>query len=75
MAEDGKGSLKFRQSKGNNSSVTDDILMKLNVHNNTVVIYIPYKFQEISFIGHQGLATKSKFRLLIVAYSSAISLL
>ena len=40
MAEDGKKSLKFRQSKGNNSSITDDTLMKLKVHNNTMVMFI-----------------------------------
>ena len=34
--------------------------MKLNVHNNTMVIYIQYKFQEISFIGYLGLAEDEK---------------
>ena len=60
MAEDGKRSLKFRQSKGNNSSITDDILMKLNMQNNTVVIYIQYMFQEISFIGYLVMAADGK---------------
>ena len=44
MAEDRK-SLKFWQSMGNNSSITDDTQMKLHVHN-TMVIYIQYKFHE-----------------------------
>ena len=43
VTEDGKKkSLKFRQSKGNNSSITDDTLMKIHVHNHTIVIYIQY---------------------------------
>ena len=29
-----------------NSSITDDTLMKLHVHNHTLVIYILYKFQK-----------------------------
>ena len=66
MTEDGKKSLKFRQSKGNNSSITDDTMMKLIMHNNTMVIYIQYKFQEISFIGYLVMAEdgnkKLKFR-------------
>ena len=52
MAEDRKKSLIFRQSKGNNSSKTDDTLMKLNMHNNTMVIYIQKKYQEILFIDY-----------------------
>ena len=45
MAEDRKKkSLKFGQSKGDNSSITHDTLRKLNVHNHTMVIYIQYKF-------------------------------
>ena len=42
--------LKCRQSKGNNSSITDYTLMKLHVHNHTMVIYIQYKFHEIPYI-------------------------
>ena len=60
MTEDGKKSLKFRQSKGNNSSITDDTLMKLNMHNNTMVIYIQYKLQEISFIAYLVMAEDGK---------------
>ena len=52
MADDRKKSLIFRQSKGNNSSKTDDTLMKLNMHNNTMVIYIQKKYQEILFIDY-----------------------
>ena len=56
MAEDGKKSLKFRQSKGNNSSITDDTLMKLHMHNHTMVIYIQYKFHEIPSAGYLVMA-------------------
>ena len=38
-----KKSLKFRQSKGNNS-ITGDILMKLHMHHHTMVKYIQDKF-------------------------------
>ena len=48
--DDGKKSLKFRQSKGNNSSITNVTLMKLNLHNYTMVINIQYKFHEIPSI-------------------------
>ena len=61
MVEDGKGSLKFNQSKGDNSCITNDTLIKLNVHNNTVVIYIQYMFQEISFIGYLVMAEDGKY--------------
>ena len=44
MAEDGKKSLKFSQSKGNNSSITDYTLKKLHMHNHTIVLYIQDKF-------------------------------
>ena len=39
MADDEKKSLKFMQSKGNNSSINDDTL-KPHMHNHTMVIYI-----------------------------------
>ena len=47
MVEDGKKTLKFRQIKGNNYSITNDTLVKLHMHNHTVVVYIQYKFHEI----------------------------
>ena len=50
MAEEGNKALKFLQPKGNNSILTDDTLMKLHVHNNTMDIYIQYKFHEISLL-------------------------
>ena len=50
MAYEGKKSLKFRQTKSNNSSPTDDILMKLYVNYQTMAIYTQYKFQEIQEI-------------------------
>ena len=43
--------MKFRQSKGNNSAITDDI-PKIHVHNIIIVIYIQYKFHELPFIGY-----------------------
>ena len=49
-------SLKFRHWKGNNSSITDDTLVKLRVHNQTVIIYSKYKFYEIPSIGYLVMA-------------------
>ena len=37
-------SLKFRQLKGNNSSLADDTLMKLHMHNHNMFICIQHKF-------------------------------
>ena len=48
MAEDGKKSSKLRQSKDDNYSITDDTLMKLHMYKHTMVIYIEYKFHEVS---------------------------
>ena len=42
--DDDEKSLNFKQSKGNNSSIVDDTLLKLHMHNHTIVIYIQYKF-------------------------------
>ena len=47
-----KKPLKFKQSKSNNSSITNYTLMKLQVHTHTIVIYIQYKFHEIPFIAY-----------------------
>ena len=41
MAEDGNKSLKFRQSKGNNSAITDDTPIKLHMHNLTMALLHP----------------------------------
>ena len=60
MAEDGHKSLKFRQSNGDSSSITHDILLKLHVHNHTMVIYIQYKFLEIPSIGYLEIAEDRK---------------
>ena len=49
MAED-SNSLKFSQSKNDNSLITYDILKKLHVHQHTMVIYIQNKFNEFIFI-------------------------
>ena len=48
MAEDGKKSLKFMQSKGDNYSITDDNLMKLPMYNHDIAMYTQYKFHDIS---------------------------
>ena len=40
-------SQKFRQLKGNYSSITGDILMKLRVHYQSMVRYVQYMFDEI----------------------------
>ena len=60
MAEDGEKTLKFRQSKGDNSSITDNTLMKILMHNHTIVIYIQYKFPEIPSIGYLVMAEAGK---------------
>ena len=56
----GKKSLKFRQGKGDYSSIADVTLMKLNVHNHTMVIYIQYKFCEIPSIAYLVMAEDGK---------------
>ena len=48
--------IKFRQPKGKYSSIADDTLMKLHVHNSTMILYIQYKFQETPFIGYLVMA-------------------
>ena len=60
MAEDGKKSLKLWQSKGNNSTVTDETPIKLHVHNLSMVIYIQYKFHEILSNGYLVMAENGK---------------
>ena len=40
MADDENKSLKFMQSKGDNSPLTNGTAMKLHVHEHTLVIYI-----------------------------------
>ena len=54
MAQDYKKTLKNRQSKDNNSVITDDI--PIYVHNLILVIYIQYKFYEIPSIGYLFMA-------------------
>ena len=42
VASYGRGqekSLKFRQTKGNNSSITNNTIIKLCIHNHTMAIY------------------------------------
>ena len=57
MALDRKKSLKFRQSKDNNSSITNNKLENIHVNNHTMIIYnIQYKFHEIPFIGYEVMA-------------------
>ena len=45
--ENGINYLKSKQFKGNNSSVTQDILTKLHMRNDTIVICTQYKSHEI----------------------------
>ena len=52
--------IKILQSKGNNSCKTSDTLMKLHVHNHTIVIYIQYKLNEISSVGYKVMAEDRK---------------
>ena len=53
-AENRKIKLIFRQTKGDNTSITHDTLMKLHMHSHTIVIYIyiQYKFNDIPSIGY-----------------------
>ena len=44
MAGYAKKSLKFRQSRGDNSCITNETPIELHVHNHTMVIYIKYNF-------------------------------
>ena len=60
MVENEKKSMKVRQSKGNNSSITDAILMKLHMHNPTMVIYVQYKFHETTSIGYLAMDEDGK---------------
>ena len=53
-------SLKYRQSKGDNSSITHDTLMKLHMHNHTMVMYIQYKLHEIPSISYLSMAEDGK---------------
>ena len=62
MAEDDK-TLRFKQSKGNSSSITNDKLVKLHVHNTTMVIYIQHKFHDIPFIGSLVMIEDRKIHL------------
>ena len=64
--------MKFRQSKGNNSSITDDILMKLHVNNHTMLIYNQYEFHEIPFIGYLVMAEDGK-KLQIYTFKGVIT--
>ena len=52
--------LKFRQLKGDKSSITHDTLMKLHVHYQTMVTYIQYKIHEIPSIGYLVMAEDRK---------------
>ena len=51
MADDRKTHW-FWMPKGNNSSIAQEILTKLHVHNHIMVIYTPYKFHEIQSIAY-----------------------
>ena len=73
MADDRK-SLTLWQSMGNNSSLSDGILMKLHVHCHTMVIFTQNKFNDIQFLAlisyGWGLNKSFKFKQLKGNYSS-----
>ena len=52
--------MKFQQSKGNNSYFNHDSLMKLHMHNHTMVVYNQYKFHEFPSIGYLVMAEVRK---------------
>ena len=54
-----KKSLKYRHSKGNYSSITDDNL-KIHMHIHTMIKYIQYKFHEIPPIGYRVMGEDGK---------------
>ena len=60
MDADEKKSLKFRQSKGDYSSITNVTQMKIHVYSHTMVIHIQYKFHEIPSIGYPVMAEDGK---------------
>ena len=63
MADDEKESLIFRQRKDNNSYIADDTLMKLNMNNHNMFIYIQYlicKFNGIPSLFYLVMAEDGK---------------
>ena len=52
--------LNCRQSKGNNSSLTEYTLMKLHVHKHIMVIYIQFKFHDSPSITYKVMAEDSQ---------------
>ena len=50
--------MKFRQS--NNASITENTLIKLHMHNHTMVIYIQCKFHESPSIDYLVMAEDGK---------------
>ena len=52
--------MKLWQSQGNNPSISDNIQMKLHVHNQTMVMHIHYTFHETPFIGSKVMAEDRK---------------
>ena len=52
--------LKFRQSKGNYSAITNDTLIKPDVHNFNMPKHIQYRFHEIPSIVYLGMAEDRK---------------
>ena len=48
--------MKFRQSNGSNSAITDNIPIKLQVHNLMMVIYFQYMFHKMPSIGYLVIA-------------------
>ena len=58
MAEDGK--IIEIYAKSNNSSITDYSLVKLHMHNHTMVIYVQGKFHEIPSITYKVMPEDGK---------------
>ena len=52
--------MKFMQSKGNDSAITDDTPLKLHMYHFTIAIHIKYKFHEIPSIGYLVMAKDRK---------------
>ena len=48
--------IEFWQTKSNNSSSTDDKLIKLYMHHHPMVIYDQYKLNKIPFIAYKVMA-------------------
>ena len=64
-------SLKFRQSKGNNSSIAKANLLKRHVHSYTIVIFIQHQFHEISSISYYIMEDGKLLKILAIKGNSS----